>query len=91
MALTNIIRTLVLVSMLCVPATAVMAQAQQPSPQRDDPASVGTGPSSRSLGQIELRSAEGPCHDERQRRDDAIRHVEAGWQHQGKRCRLRKA
>ena len=59
MTLTNI-RTLVLLTMLCVPATAVMAQVQQPSPQRDDPASVGTGPSSRSPGQMNYEAPKAP-------------------------------
>jgi hypothetical protein len=34
-------------------------------------------------GANELRSAQGPRHDERERRDHASRCVEAGWQHQG--------
>ena len=59
MVLSNI-RTLVLITMLCVPPTAVMAQTQQPSPQRDDPASVGTGPSSRSPGQMNYEAPKAP-------------------------------
>jgi hypothetical protein len=51
MALTDI-RTFVFVAMLCVPATATMAQQQPSQQQRDDPASVGTGPSSRSPGEM---------------------------------------
>jgi hypothetical protein len=46
------IRSFVFVAALCAPVTAAMAQAQQPSQQRDDPASVGTGPSSRAPGEM---------------------------------------
>jgi hypothetical protein len=46
------IRSFVFVAALCLPVTAAMAQAQQPSQQRDDPASVGTGPSSKAPGEM---------------------------------------
>ena len=46
------IRSFVVVAALCLPVTAAMAQAQPPSQQPDDPASVGTGPSSRSPGEM---------------------------------------
>ena len=59
MAVTNI-PTLALLTMLCVAATAVTAQVQQPSPQRDDPASVGTSPSSRSPGQMNYEAPKAP-------------------------------
>ena len=42
----------VFVAALCLPVTAAMAQAQQPSQHRDDPASVGTGPGSRAPGEM---------------------------------------
>ena len=45
----------VFVAAFCLPVTAAMAQAQQPSQQRDDPASVGTGPSSKAPGERTTR------------------------------------
>ena len=54
------IRSFALVVMFCVPATAAMAQVQQPPQQRDDPASVGTGPSSRSPGEMNYEAPKAP-------------------------------
>jgi hypothetical protein len=59
MALTNI-RTFIFVALLCVPATETMAQQQPSQQQRDDPASVGTGPSSRSPGQMNYEAPKAP-------------------------------
>lgn len=53
------IRSFFLVVMFCVPAAA-MAQAQQPPQQRDDPASVGTGPSSRAPGEMNYEAPKAP-------------------------------